>query len=189
MIRANAVIFEDRIIVTATAEYINLGSQGGYTPIFKYIYIDTDDTFTGDGPSFDIIYHSEFSFATSQLYYEIPLSELAISPDNKLLFIWISISPPFPPEACQKYSEFVLAVAYDNRAIYNQLMDLANKTLSEKCDSRSKSALMDLLLKQRLLDESIEGGYYDEAITYWNKYFNKEDLYKDLKRCDYYDAL
>jgi hypothetical protein len=174
---------------------------------FKNVYIesmiiDTQDTFSANGPSENPIYSRDISSEGTDISEEgydilgvyrdeenfvkyirlrLPVSALKINNINdNIFFIYIGAGgTPSGYTPCGMDNQYTLGIAVNLRPIYNKAMSYL-KEFNTNCET--PKGFIDMILRLKAFELSLKTGNYLEAIEQWNTIKNNSVVYS-TKSC------
>ena len=135
------------------------------------ISIDTDSTFSNNGPSGDTVYEYQVENDEEKKRLRLILSsdDMKSPISNNMYFVYVILSGEYHPNTpCELRRPFTIGTAVNLYPIYKQAV-LYTRELSEDCSIPKK--FVDYILRIKAIDLNIKTGNYQEAIKYWNKLF------------------
>lgn len=134
----------------------------------KEIIIDNQDTYINTGPSESpiIVVNSDLITNKKDLNITINLKENNVN-SNDMLFVYI-VFDILDESDLSKYSLNTVVNLYP---IYQDIMDCI-KEINNNCSI--PKLFIDRIIRIKAVDLSIRTGNYNQAIEYWNKFFNKK---------------
>lgn len=146
------------------------------------IIIDSQDTFTGFGPSNTPLYTwkdlnplivNGNPVQKKYLRLELDAKDLDLpSLQSSLFYVYVITDGDFKSNTpCELEDKLFTRVVIDYGPIYRETINYI-KEISEDCEIPQK--FIDRILKVNALELSIMAGHYTLANGYWNKFFKKQ---------------
>ena len=135
------------------------------------IAIDTDSTFSNNGPSGDTVYEYQVENDEEKKRLRLILSsdDMKSPISNNMYFVYVILSGEYHPNTpCELKKPVTIGTAVNLYPVYKQAV-LYTRELSEDCSIPKK--FVDYILRIKAIDLNIKTGNYQEAIKYWNKLF------------------
>lgn len=168
-----------KFIIEAVVENLNY-----YKDVYiKNIFIDTDDTYSPNGPSSNPVFHKEFEPNTKRV--RLCLStvdfENVSNFDTNIFFVYIMCEGrPSPDTPCGMDNECTMSATVNLRPIYNMAMKYI-KELDSDCSI--PKGFIDMVLRMKALELSFRTGNYPIAFKQWNKLFKNKIGISPNKKC------
>ena len=144
------------------------------------IFIDTQDTYVGSGPSSSPVY--TYTSETDEKRVVLDLTKIDFlnlngSVKDNMFFIYVVLKgTPAPDTPCGKDNAVCIGVVINTYGFYQRAMYYI-KEVENSCAIPKR--FIDFLLQFKALELSVRTGNYPLAIRYWNKFF-KYNLDSDI---------
>lgn len=151
------------------------------------IVIDTQDTYTENGPSNNPIYKYTVDKDTNSKeakHTRLILSDKDIDLSNNLLFVYvIATGTPAPSTPCGMDNSISIMPIFNTNIIYQQSMKYI-RSIESNCDIPKQ--FIDYILRIKALELALNAGNYLLAIKYWNKFFKNIFTQESINTCNCY---
>lgn len=144
--------------------------------LIKSLTIDTQDTFSINGPSTKPIYRTSFGNEIGtgavkglrEINVDVPISVLSTD-SNNLLYVYLeAVGTPTADTPCGMDNPITLGIVYNESTIYNEGMNYI-KQIEKSCEI--PKGFIDYILRYKALELTIKTKNYVKANEYWNKFF------------------
>lgn len=152
------------------------------------IMIDTQDTFTPNGPSSNPIYvhNTEETSKLKNIRLTLSITDFLqkiVDLNSNLFFVYaIAKGTPSIDTPCGLDNKIALGVVFNTHLLYNNSMAYFRELESTCSIPRN---MVDYILKMKGLEVSLVTNNYIQAIKYWNKFF-KTNKYFNIPKCNCY---
>ena len=142
-------------------------------PYYSKVYIDsvsidTQDTYTDNGPSSKPVFTRIISGDNKSVRLELSPLELGTTLNN-LLFVYVKVKgTPGPDTPCGMDNLITIGVTFNNCPIYNSMMQYI-KEVGKNCVIPKN--FINLFLQYKALEISINTSHYRQAINLFNKFY------------------
>lgn len=163
---------------------VSIKDNPNYADIYiDQVIIDTQDTYSGLGPSSEPIYtHTEPIDKKHLTLYLGPDQLNNISMTNNLFFVYVTARGiPIDENLNEEGSAYALLPIADTERIYRTIIKIISNQ-EDNCKDNSK--LVDLILKINALDITLKTCNYTLAVQYWKKFFHKKELELLTLKCN-----
>lgn len=169
-------IYIDSIIVDNQNTFVSTGVSAH--PIFSYTY----DPVSAQSLGYSTILSSNGKLKGIRM--TVPCASLGeiATLDKDLLFVYVTINgTPSPDTPCDMDLSYELGAVFNTYPFY-----LRGMTFIKELDSSCKipKQVIDYMLRQKVLQTSIQVGDYIRAIDYWKKFFMVDYQVINLKTCN-----
>lgn len=182
------IIFNE-LRVTNDADYIIISARVRNEAYYKNVYIDkviidTEESYHEGGPSSNPVY--EYTVKDNQKEINIKIDKLsATSFDKHLFFVYIKAKgTPAADTPCGMDNIYTLGVTMYMGNYYNMFMKHI-KEVEKNC--QVPQGLIDIILRFKALDTSVDAGHYIQAIKYFNKWFKTDYTSNITTNCGCHD--
>lgn len=141
-----------------------------YTDVFiAEVRIDSQDTFSPTGPSYNEVYKDTISGNTKSIRLELGTGDLLPSLKDNIFFVYIVTKGTATPNTpCGMDNITTLGVAVNLYPLYQHALAYI-KELGDTCNIPKN--FIDFILQYKAFQLAIKTGHYTEAIRYWRKFF------------------
>ncbi len=147
-----------------------------YTDVYiDKVIIDTEETYREGGPSSTPVFIKQFEGNQKFISLQVNKHDIVSPLNNHLYFVYIvTKGVPSPDTPCGMDNVNTLGVTLYLGNFYNMFMQHIKEMDNENCVP--PQGLIDLLLRFKALNISIDSGHYIQGIKYFNKWFNGKNL-------------
>lgn len=169
-------VYLESITIDSDKTFIEHGPSS--TPIYSKNFADPDDAEQGynsiiDSGIFVMDHDEETKFKNVRLqisYKDLGLDNL----NDNILFVYIGVEgTPEPDTPCGMDNKYSMAVAVNLRPIYNMSINYIRE-LRDTCST--PRGFIDMILRLKAFELSINTGNFTTAIDQWNKLFKNKRI-------------
>ena len=133
------------------------------------ILIDTQDSFVTTGPSANTIYSNQINGDQKKVTLSLSSTDLQnVDMDKTMFFVYAKAKGIPRPCPCGFDQEISIGVTFSMCPIYNATMQYV-KEVEYTCDIPEN--FINMYLRFKAIQYSIESGHFTQAIKYYNKFF------------------
>ena len=159
---------KERLIIVAEVREI----EDYYDNVYiDEILIDTQDTFVTTGPSANVIYSTTVEGNQKKVTLSLSVNDFTdnnIDINKTMFFVYAKAKGIPHPCPCGFDQETSIGVTFSMCPIYNATMQYV-KEVEYTCDIPEN--FINMYLRFKAIQYSIESGHFTQAIKYYNKFF------------------
>lgn len=133
------------------------------------ISIDTQDTFTEEGPSNTPIYTNTLKGNHKSITLELNQKDLGKLISSNMFFVWVTTKTDPITEILGDGNSTIMRVAVSMYPVYIKSMAFIEDSLT---NNKISSKFIDSILRLKAFKLSIVTKKYRKAIEYWKKFYN-----------------
>lgn len=134
------------------------------------ILIDTQDTYSPNGPSNTPLYSYDAQQA-KDVRLELNIQDLKVSPSDTMFFVYIvATGVPLEDTPSSLNKNIIMGTVISLKSIYKKALGYIKQV---ECSCEIPKNFIDLILRFKAIELCVRTGNYPQAIKYWKKFFMK----------------